>query len=166
MVDLHRCVRSCDTVNDLSNIKHFSNTIKNLNLSVFNMIVRTNESQTLIKHISYACKCKFHGRKCNSNQKWNNGKCRCRHKNRKEHYLCNKYYIWNSDTCSCGNGKYLASFIIIQVFAFILLVFLLITIALLIAVSTYCYLIKHQAKQKHLLPHHFTNNKLNKFFYQ
>ena len=165
MVDLHRCVRSCDTVNDLSNIKHFSNTIKNLNLSVFNMIARTNESQTLIKHISYACKCKFHGRKCNSNQKWNNGKCRCRHKNRKEHYLCNKYYIWNSDTCSCGNGKYLASFIIIQVFAFILLVFLLITIALLIAVSTYCYLIKHQAKQKHLLPHHFTNNKLNKFFY-
>ena len=165
MVDLHRCVRSCDTVNDLSNIKHFSNTIKNLNLSVFNMIVRTNESQTLIKHISYACKCKFHGRKCNSNQKWNNGKCRCRHKNRKEHYLCNKYCIWNSDTCSCGNGKYLASFIIIQVFAFILLVLLLITIALLIAVSTYCYLIKHQAKQKHLLPHHFTNNKLNKFFY-
>ena len=165
MVDLHRCVRSCDTVNDLSNIKHFSNTIKNLNLSVFNMIARTNESQTLIKHISYACKCKFHGRKCNSNQKWNNGKCRCRHKNRKEHYLCNKYYIWNSDTCSCGNGKYLASFVIIQVFAFILLVLLLITIALLIAVSTYCYLIKHQAKQKHLLPHHFTNNKLNKFFY-
>ena len=165
MVDLHRCVRSCDTVNDLSNIKHFSNTIKNLNLSVFNMIARTNESQTLVKHISYACKCKFHGRKCNSNQKWNNGKCRCRHKNRKEHYLCNKYYIWNSDTCSCGNGKYLASFIIIQVFAFILLVLLLITIALLIAVSTYCYLIKHQAKQKHLLPHHFTNNKLNKFFY-
>ena len=165
MVDLHRCVRSCDTVNDLSNIKHFSNTIKNLNLSVFNMIARTNESQTLVKHISYACKCKFHGRKCNSNQKWNNGKCRCRHKNRKEHYLCNKYYIWNSDTCSCGNGKYLASFIIIQVFAFILLVLLLITIALLIAVSTYCYVIKHQAKQKHLLPHHFTNNKLNKFFY-
>ena len=165
MVDLYRCVRSCDTVNDLSNIKHFSNTIKNLNLSVFNMIARTNESQALIKHISYACKCKFHGRKCNSNQNWNNGKCRCRHKNRKEHYLCNKYYIWNSDTCSCGNGKYLASFIIIQVFAFILLVLLLITIALLIAVSTYCYLIKHQAKQKHLLPHHFTNNKLNKFFY-
>ena len=59
MVDLHRCVRSCDTVNDLSNIKHFSNTIKNLNLSVFNMIARTNESQTLIKHISYACKVSF-----------------------------------------------------------------------------------------------------------
>ena len=37
---------------------------------------------------------------------------------------------------------------------YILLVFLLITIALLIAVSIYCYLIKYQGKQKHLLPFH------------
>ena len=33
---------------------------------------------------------------------------------------------------------------------YILLVFLLITLTLLIAVSTYSYLIKYQAKQKHL----------------
>ena len=38
--------------------------------------------------------------------------------------------------------------------------FLLISIALLIAVSIYCYLIKYRAKQKHLLLFHFTNNKL------
>ena len=43
---------------------------------------------------------------------------------------------------------------------YILRAFLLITIALLIAVSIYCYLIKYQSKQKHLLPFHFTNNKL------
>ena len=30
-----------------------------------------------------------------------------------------------------------------------------------IAVSIYCYLIKYQPKQKHLLPFHDTNNKLN-----
>ena len=35
---------------------------------------------------------------------------------------------------------------------YILLEFLLITIALLIAASVYCYIIKHQEKQKHLLP--------------
>ena len=34
---------------------------------------------------------------------------------------------------------------------YILLTFLLIAIALLIAVTIYCYLIKHQVKQKHLL---------------
>ena len=43
---------------------------------------------------------------------------------------------------------------------YILLAFLLITIAVLIAVSIYCYLIKYRAKQKPLLPFHITNNKL------
>ena len=43
----------------------------------------------------------------------------------------------------------------------ILLEFLLITIALLIAISIYCYLIKY--KTKHLLLFHSTNKKLNKF---
>ena len=41
-----------------------------------------------------------------------------------------------------------------------LLPFLLITIALLIAVSFYCYLIKCRAKQNHLLPYYDTSNKL------
>ena len=41
---------------------------------------------------------------------------------------------------------------------YILLAFLLITIVLLIAVSIYCYLMKYQAKQKHLLPFHVTND--------
>ena len=48
---------------------------------------------------------------------------------------------------------------------YILLAFLLITIALLIAVSIYCYLIKYQAKQKHLLPFHVKNNKLGEILY-
>ena len=43
---------------------------------------------------------------------------------------------------------------------YILLAFLLITIALLIAVSIHCYLIKYKAKRKHLLPFYITNNQL------
>ena len=39
-----------------------------------------------------------------------------------------------------------------------LLAFLLITVALLIAASIYCHLIKYHVKQ--LLPFHYTNNKL------
>ena len=49
---------------------------------------------------------------------------------------------------------------------YILLAFLLITIALLIAVSIYCYLRKYRAKQKHLLPFNFTNNKSKEIIYQ
>ena len=48
---------------------------------------------------------------------------------------------------------------------YILLSFLLITIALLIAVSIYCYLIKYKAKQKHLLPFYVKNNKLKEVLY-
>ena len=47
---------------------------------------------------------------------------------------------------------------------YILLAFLLITFALLVTVNIYCYMIKYQAKQKHLLPFHVANNKL-KYFY-
>ena len=41
----------------------------------------------------------------------------------------------------------------------------LITIALLIAVSIYCYLIKYCAIQKHLLPFCATNNELKEYMY-
>ena len=40
------------------------NKTEDLNLSVFNMITRINESKILVKHISYKCKCKCDGRKC------------------------------------------------------------------------------------------------------
>ena len=73
---------------------------------MFNIITGINKSKTLTKHISCVCKCKFDGRKFNSNQKWYNDKCRCECKNQ---HICEKDYIWNPATCSCENGKYLAS---------------------------------------------------------
>ena len=38
-------------------------------------------------------------------------KCRCECKNRKEHYVCKKDYIWNPAICNCKNGKYSGSII-------------------------------------------------------
>ena len=72
------------------------------------MIAGINESKTLTKHISCKCKCKFDGRKCNSNQKRSNDNYRCEFKKRN---ICEKDYIWNPATCSCKNGKYLSSII-------------------------------------------------------
>ena len=51
------------------------------------------------------------------------------------------------------------SFYILPLFYF----FFIITIALLIDVSIYCHLIKHKAKERHLLPFYITNNELKKF---
>ena len=65
-VKLNRCVESCNTLNDLSNKVCVPNKTEDLNLRVFNMITRINESKTLTKHISCDCKCKFVGKKCNS----------------------------------------------------------------------------------------------------
>ena len=41
-----------------------------------------------IKHISCECKCKFDGRKCSSNQIWNNDKYQCECKNPEENHMC------------------------------------------------------------------------------
>ena len=66
---------------------------------------KKNESNFLTKDRSCECKCKFDGRKCNSNQKWNNYKCQCKCQ---KHHICEKD-ICHPATCSCKNGKYLAS---------------------------------------------------------
>ena len=56
------------------------------------MIRGINESKTLTKDISCECKCRFDETKCNSNQLWNNNKCRfeC-----KKIDGCKKDYVWN-----------------------------------------------------------------------
>ena len=150
------------------------------------MITGINESKTLTKHISCECKCNFDGKKYNSNQWWNNDKCRyeC-----KKHHICEKDYIWNPATCSYKNGKYLASIIDDSMITcdeiidaketksipkniicetkrvYIFLAFSSVTIVLLIAVSIYCYLIKYKANKKHLLPFYVTNNELKEVLY-
>ena len=38
------------------------------------MITGINEWKAIAEHIQYKCKCKLDGRKCNSNQNFNNNK--------------------------------------------------------------------------------------------
>ena len=66
---------SLNTQNDLSNKVSVANETEDLDISTFNMNTGINESETLTKHILCACKCRFHGRKCNSDPCWNNDKC-------------------------------------------------------------------------------------------
>ena len=158
------------TFSGLSNKLCVPNKTENLNQRVFNMITGINESKTLTNHISYEWKCKFNKWKCNTNQGWNNNKFRCKFKN---YHTCGKHYIWNHNTCICENWKYLASIINDSVITcyeiiegtvtadfkrkkrnlwnakfYVIVVFLLITIALLIVVNIYCYLRKYRAKTK------------------
>ena len=150
---------------------------------MFNTIAEKNESNILTKDISCKCKCRFGDRICNSNPKWNNNKCWCECK---KHLTCEKDYVWNPATCNCQNGKYLASIIDDSVIMcngmieetktaltnfnqktscktkhfYILRAFLLITIALLIPVSIWYYLIKYWAKQKIFITISHHNSKI------
>ena len=154
------------------------------------MIAGINELKTLTKHMSCKCKCKIDGRKCNSNQWWNNHKCWC---DCKKHICEEEDYIWNPTvTCYCKNGTYVAHIIDDSVITcdeiikeetkivttnfnernaicktkemYILLSFLLIVVPLLIAVSIYCYLIKNKGKQMHWVPFYVANNKSEEVF--
>ena len=74
-VKLYKYVRSCNTLNDLSKKACVPNKTKDLNIYVFDMITGKSKSKILGKNISCECKCKFYGRKCNSDQNWNNDQC-------------------------------------------------------------------------------------------
>ena len=56
------------------------------------MITGINESKALKKH----------GRKCNSNQWWNNDERRCECKKR---HICKKDHVWNPLICNCNKVK-------------------------------------------------------------
>ena len=71
-VKLDRCVGSC---NNNLNKSCNRNKTEDPNLKVFNMITGIDESKTLTKHLLCECKCKYDGRKCNSDEWWNNDKC-------------------------------------------------------------------------------------------
>ena len=98
-VNLDRCTESCNTLNDLSNNRVcVQKKAEDLNLNVFNMITGINESKILTKHVSCEFKGKFDGRKCNSNQNWNNNNFRCKYKNLEEHHAREKdlesFYVY------------------------------------------------------------------------
>ena len=54
---------------------------------MLNMITGINDLKTSTKQISCECKCKVNGRKCISNQKWNNDKCQCEYRNLKKNIM-------------------------------------------------------------------------------
>ena len=65
-VSINRYNGSYKFFNDLSSRLCVPNKTKDLNLNVFNMIAKINESKIITNHISR--KCKTDGRKCKSNK--------------------------------------------------------------------------------------------------
>ena len=94
----------CKILNDLFDRIYVPNKTEVLRLNVFNMITAINDSKTLTKHTTCESKWNFDGRRRNSNQNWNNDKCRCKRENTVEHQACEKDYMWNPVTWTGKNG--------------------------------------------------------------
>ena len=67
-----------------------SDIVKNLNVKVFNLMLRTNETRFMEWHETCKCECKFGANGCNNKQRWNKNKCRCKCKKLVDKGVCDK----------------------------------------------------------------------------
>ena len=67
---------SCNNINDPFAKMCVPDVVKNLNVKVFNLMSRTNETRHIEWHETCKCKCRLDARVCNNKQRWNYDKCR------------------------------------------------------------------------------------------
>ena len=70
-----KCSGSCNNINDLYTKMYVFDVIKNLNVKVFNLMSRTNETRHIKWHETCKCKCRLDASVCNNKQRWNDDKC-------------------------------------------------------------------------------------------
>ena len=84
-----------------------------MNVKVFNLMSRTNETRHIKWHETCKYKCRLNASVCNNEQRWNNDKCRCECKELIDNGRCDKEFIWNPSSCEweydklCDVGEYL-----------------------------------------------------------
>ena len=100
-----KCSGSCNNINDLYAKVCVSDVIKKLNIKVFNLMSRTNETRHIEQHETCKCKCRLDGSVCNNKQRWNDHKCRCECKELIEKGVCDKGFIWHPSNCECECNK-------------------------------------------------------------
>ena len=83
----------------------FPDVVKNLNMKVFNLISRANETMHIKWHETCKCKCRLDVSVCNNKQLWNKDKCMCECKELIDKDLCDKGFIWNLSNCECEYDK-------------------------------------------------------------
>ena len=72
-----KCIGSCNNVNDPYAILCVLDAVKNLNVKVFSLMLRTNKTRHIEWHKTCKSKCRLDASVCNYKQRWNEDKCRC-----------------------------------------------------------------------------------------
>ena len=106
-----KCSGNCNNINYPYGKICVPDIIKNLNVKVFNLMSRTNETRFIEWHETCKCKCRLDAIVCNNKQRWNKNKCRCECKELIDKEIRDKGFIWNPSNCecdkSCDIGEYL-----------------------------------------------------------
>ena len=99
---VNKCSGSCNTSDNPMFKICVPKIIKNVNMKVYNFLMRLNETRNVLWHESCKCVCRLNSSVCNSKQIWNSDTCRC---DCNEDFAgiinCAKGYTWNSSTCEC-----------------------------------------------------------------
>ena len=98
-----KCSGSCNNIYDPYAKICVPYFVKNLNVKVFNLMLRTNEKRHIKWHETCKSKCRLDV--CNNKQLWNNDKCRCECKELIDKGVCDKGYAWNPSNCECECDK-------------------------------------------------------------
>ena len=104
-IKISKCSGSCNNTNDPYAKICVPDVIKDLNVTVFNLMSRTNETRFIKWHEKCKCKCRLDAIICNSKQRWNKNKCTCECKELIYKGICDKGSIWNLSNCKCECGK-------------------------------------------------------------
>ena len=74
---VNKCSSSCNNVDDSYAMLCVPDVVKSMNVRVFNLMSRTNETRHISWHEACICKCRLDARVCNDKQRRNNEKSRC-----------------------------------------------------------------------------------------
>ena len=75
-VKVNKCSGSCNNINNPYSKLCFLNVVKNINVKLFNLMSRTNETRHIEWYETCECRCRLDASVCNNKQRWNEDKCR------------------------------------------------------------------------------------------
>ena len=100
-----KCGGSCNNVNYPYVKICVPDVVKNVDVKVFNLMSRINETGNIEWHQTCKCECKFGANICNNKEHWNKDKCRCECKELIDKGVCDKGFIWNPNNYECECDK-------------------------------------------------------------
>ena len=93
-IKTNKCSGSCNNINDPFAKLCVPDIFKNINVKIFNLMSRINETRQIVWRETCKCICRLTKAICNSKQIWKKDKCRCKFKEDLINKLsCDRGYI-------------------------------------------------------------------------